>query len=449
MLYYTASVSTITLASRPTLPELLNFKTSSSGTTINIVKEIGTHYSTLGPLLLNDDNGVVIKAIVSEHQRNADAINQEILTQWLQGSGMQPVTWYTLIKVLKDAKLLQLAEMIEKQWDLVTKTPFSNPTCGIPPEMQLPHISEIVSGPLRPSPYEFFSTAAHKGMAYFANVYGIHKFDVHQRKWTDKIPCRRVFFGMAVIEDELTIVGGVTVIESGESEKIFDVETKEVACWPLSASSKQNSWHEKYPAMGTALIFPEVVVADKYLIALGGSAEMKNGIICNPTTSVEILDLEEKRWYSNDRISLPEVFTTMMWQSACICNNDLFIAVEHDDPRYDNTKEELIEAESTDSYGEHKPELDEMLPEPYPCFSMYSCSVETLVQMAKDQCNDGYCWQELPHPHPSVYRNPLNIPRKILTMPPPEMDYDEDDIELYNNNDIECYWKHEMQLQRS
>ena len=147
------------------------------------------------------------------------------------------------------------------------------------------------------------------------------------------------------------------------------------------------------------------------------------------------------RHWTTDHRSLPPVFTTMIWHSACICNNDLFIAVEHDDPRYDDTKEELIEAESTDSFGEDDPKLDDRLPDPYPCFSMYCCSVETLVQMAKDQCNDGYCWQELPHPHPSVYRNPLNILPVILRMPPtPEMEYDEDDIEYYHQTDFFPLW---------
>ena len=310
-----------------------------------------------------------------------------------------------------------------------------------PLEVQLPCISGIMSSPRCPSPREHFATTAHNGMAYYANIQGIHEFDVHKRKWTKKIPCQQALFGMAVIEDELTIVGGVMVkdLKSGESEET--VETNKVACWPLSASSKQKSWHEKYPAIGTRRICPQLVVAGRYLIALGGFTEMNNEIR-NPTMSVEILDLEEKRWYSNDLISLPQVFTTMIWQSACICNNDLFIAVEHDDPKYDDTKENLIKMESIDSYyGEHKPELEERLPDPYPCFSMYCCSVETLVQMAKDPCNDGYCWQELSHPHPSVYRNPWNIPPVALRTPPPEMDYDEDDIEYYHQTDFFHYDK--------
>ena len=104
-------VADVGLASRPTLPELLNFRTSS-GSTVNIVKQIGTHFSTLGPQLLNDANGAVTSAITSLHMRNADAINQDILTRWLQGQGQRPVTWSTLIGVLRNEGL-SLADDIQ------------------------------------------------------------------------------------------------------------------------------------------------------------------------------------------------------------------------------------------------------------------------------------------------------------------------------------------------
>ena len=86
-----ASTSARSFTSKPTLPELLNFKTSS-GNTVRIVQQIGTHYPILGPLLLNDDTGAVTSAIVSQYQRDAEAINQEILTRWLQGQGKESLT---------------------------------------------------------------------------------------------------------------------------------------------------------------------------------------------------------------------------------------------------------------------------------------------------------------------------------------------------------------------
>ena len=111
MLLLTIVVSDTLLASKPTLPELLQ---SSSGSTVNIVEQSGTHYSKLGPLLLNDSMGAVTSAIASQYQRDAVAINQEILTRWLQGQGKQPVTWSTLIDVLNDIGLSELTQMIQK-----------------------------------------------------------------------------------------------------------------------------------------------------------------------------------------------------------------------------------------------------------------------------------------------------------------------------------------------
>ena len=111
-LIISASTLAILLTSKPTLPELLTLKTSS-GSTVNIVEQIGTNYPILGPLLLNDDNGAVASAITNQHHHNAVAINQEILTRWLQGQGKKPVSWSTLTDVLKEVGLSELSQMIQ------------------------------------------------------------------------------------------------------------------------------------------------------------------------------------------------------------------------------------------------------------------------------------------------------------------------------------------------
>ena len=112
LLLVSASTLARSFTSKPTLPELLNFKTSS-GSTVRVVQQIGTNYPILGPLLLNDDTGAVTSAIVSQYQRDADAINQEILTRWLQGQGKKPVSWSTLTDVLKEVGLSELFQMIQ------------------------------------------------------------------------------------------------------------------------------------------------------------------------------------------------------------------------------------------------------------------------------------------------------------------------------------------------
>ena len=48
-----------------------------------------------------------------KHLNDAEQINTEILQEWLTGKGKQPVTWATLVEVLRDIELTALAREIE------------------------------------------------------------------------------------------------------------------------------------------------------------------------------------------------------------------------------------------------------------------------------------------------------------------------------------------------
>lgn len=71
-------------------------------------------YIQVGPLLLDDETGALTAAIESECQKNAVNINTKIFMNWLQGKGKLPVTWETLVDVLKQVRLCELAGTIEK-----------------------------------------------------------------------------------------------------------------------------------------------------------------------------------------------------------------------------------------------------------------------------------------------------------------------------------------------
>ena len=92
-----------------TLQQLIRCRTKSG----SLLDQIGTHHWGLGVLLLNDDTGVITQAIVDQYREDT-TINREILKRWIQGQGM-PVKWATLIDVLNDIGLTELArEMKEK-----------------------------------------------------------------------------------------------------------------------------------------------------------------------------------------------------------------------------------------------------------------------------------------------------------------------------------------------
>ena len=79
----------------------------------DLVDEIGNDYEKFGILLLNDDNGIRVKAI--EKTKNGDpvGITVEILRQWLLGKGRKPVTWQTLVECLQYTNLHVPAGIIE------------------------------------------------------------------------------------------------------------------------------------------------------------------------------------------------------------------------------------------------------------------------------------------------------------------------------------------------
>ena len=100
------------VGTKPTLPELLKF-TCADGKVVNIPVEIATKYVQFGTFLLDDRNGLRVRIIEHKYHCDAEQINTEILQKWLTERGKKPVTWATLIEVLRDIDLSAVAGDIE------------------------------------------------------------------------------------------------------------------------------------------------------------------------------------------------------------------------------------------------------------------------------------------------------------------------------------------------
>ena len=109
--FYLISGVAGTAAEAPTLPQLISFPTQS-GRSINITQEVSTHYTMLGPLLLEDKDGTFVDYITFQYQQNATRIMLEILKRWIGGEGKQPVSWSTLTETFRAIGLNKLAETI-------------------------------------------------------------------------------------------------------------------------------------------------------------------------------------------------------------------------------------------------------------------------------------------------------------------------------------------------
>ena len=81
------------------MPELTDFPGKIRH--FNIAVGIGIKYLSFGTGLLNDENGDIVPVIVSEHRGNAEQINMDVLSRWVQGKGISDCTWRGLLGVLR------------------------------------------------------------------------------------------------------------------------------------------------------------------------------------------------------------------------------------------------------------------------------------------------------------------------------------------------------------
>ena len=96
---------------RPEMQEFYSLKSAQMSETINIIERIGADYKQFGTLLLQDKTGQKISSFESKFSEPSD-INAQIFREWLKGSGLLPVAWATLVRTLRDAKMITLADDI-------------------------------------------------------------------------------------------------------------------------------------------------------------------------------------------------------------------------------------------------------------------------------------------------------------------------------------------------
>ena len=85
----------------------------SDGSEIDIIARIGDKDNVLGIQLLNDDDGTKTDALEKKFSHDPYRISLHIFKLWLQGQGKKPITWGTLVNVLKRINLNALANDIE------------------------------------------------------------------------------------------------------------------------------------------------------------------------------------------------------------------------------------------------------------------------------------------------------------------------------------------------
>ena len=127
----------------------------------------------------------------------------------------------------------------------------------------------------------------------------LYQYEYSTEKWMDLPPCPYRDSGLAIIDSELTTVGGRDGIYR-RTNKLFTL--------------RQRKWVDKYPPMNTKVFSPAVVSTSDgdYLIVIGGSDDDYW------TATVELFQVKNRRWHKLTDLSQP-----LPNPSATICGDQL------------------------------------------------------------------------------------------------------------------------------
>ena len=150
------------------------------------------------------------------------------------------------------------------------------------------------------------AAVVHGNTAYFSRGYSVYSYTPDKDEWTKLPPCEYYNFGLAVVNDKVTTIGGW----SGSRA------TNALLC----LEDQGTKWREVLPPMPTARLNPATVTTPTHLIVAGGCTALYRG----PLSTVKILDTSTLKWSSAS--SSPEA---MMYPYMTLCGEHLYLSEEN------------------------------------------------------------------------------------------------------------------------
>ena len=185
----------------------------------------------------------------------------------------------------------------------------------------------------------------HGNKAYFSQGNNVYSYTLSQDKWTELKQCKYEYFSMAVINNQLTTIGGYNY---------EDDATNALFC--LSRSSSEMKWEELLPPMPTPRIWSATVTTPTHLIVAGGRTG--GGLFSDALSVVETLDTNTLQWSSVS--GSPEALEV---PNMTLCNGQLYLS-EHSNI-FSCSMEELLKSCRPSSDGDSVWTELEDIPVPY------------------------------------------------------------------------------------
>ena len=96
---------------KPSLAKL-SLLLAAQGKKINIIEKVAPFWQKLGDQLNFDDSGSRLDLIKVKYPANPEDCCRAMFQHWLNGNGLSPYSWRTLIKLLNDLDQVVLAKDI-------------------------------------------------------------------------------------------------------------------------------------------------------------------------------------------------------------------------------------------------------------------------------------------------------------------------------------------------
>ena len=149
------------------------------------------------------------------------------------------------------------------------------------------------------------SAVVHGNTAYFSQDYNVYSYALASDEWTTLPKCEYSEFGLAVVNNKVTTIGGWRRKPTSVLLCLEDQGTK---------------WRELLPLMPTARYRPAAVTTPTHLIVAGGRTKL----IFTALSSVEILDTITLQWSSAS--SSPKALS---YPHMSLCGEDLYLSKDN------------------------------------------------------------------------------------------------------------------------
>ena len=153
------------------------------------------------------------------------------------------------------------------------------------------------------------AAVAYRNIAYFSALYNVYSFELPD-KWTKLQQCPYNSFGLAVINEQLTTIGGY-VGESWETTNIL---------LSLKHGQSVSEWEQFLPPMPTARVCPASVTTPTHLIVVKGRTSLLNDSL----STVEVMDIETLQWSTAS--GLPQA---LGFPKMTLCDEHLYLTLNN------------------------------------------------------------------------------------------------------------------------